>query len=833
MCLGFEWPGQAYRLRHQLEHAQPAERLSLIQRSAQYGAERAKDAILFALEDADAGVRKAAALAAGHARLRDAAPILIDWLADQDESTRTVAASALGKIGEPRALAGLTRALGDSAPLVRKAATISLGQLGIADAVVPLLGRLDDTDISVRIDAIASLAQLRDARAVPPLQNAALDTSPDVRTAALRSLGRIGDARALPTLTRALEDPIEDVRVASAAALGLLADVGSVRALAQSLERADARTAQAIVMALGAIDDDTARQLLIAQLKVPSQRPAATQSLLRHAEQLGNSENAGIPDLVVDLAEALKAANASTQAAIADVLSQMATFTSVAGAAPAILAVLPTTQTEQTPALLKALAATRVDAALLPLLEAFSQGEDANLAPVLQALRTYFEGAPPDSRAADPLLSRLTTASRARRIEIVALLGMIRAERALPALTAFLSNPDNALRISAIDAIGAVGVASAGTHLLPLLDDEDAHVRVAAARALSKTADAAVAEQMLDTLASTRPAVRSALLIALGETLGRLSQKTPLPAAMQKKALAAFDALIAGEDDALADGAIDALVAWSPANAVEHLAKGLRSPSSRRRAVATTALGQLEDKKSRALLRYVLAHGSAREVAAAAIALGETGDERDLPVLAKVAKRHHWPVPAAATYALARLAQRGLLRPHAAGRMLCELGASRAPYVRANVAAALTALAAAPCDAAGPHPLTWLGPEHAIVVRNAAARWAHASMAAGRLDAATATAALRACAMDDADAGVRSVCQAKTRLSIPTSPTYIYAYGADSGAVLRNRLVALRSRDGAVMVGRTNANGQLHVKAAPTGPLQLEDPGLLPLEAPH
>jgi HEAT repeat protein len=841
-CLGFDWPGKVHRLQQELEHAEPARRRELVGQLPQYGAPAIADAVLFALEDSDASVRLAAAAVAGRVRLTQATPILLDWLDDKEADTRGGAASALGLIGDARSLAPLTRALGDSAAEVRRAACQALGRLGLNDAVVPLIGRLEDTDLDVRVNAIGALAILHDPQALLPLQNAAADTSAEVRSAALSSLGRLRDARSVPVLTRGLADEVEAVRLASAAALGLLGTEGVERALTANLDRTDPRTGQAIVTALGNVDDDAARALLIARLRIPVLRPTAALSLVRQARNLARKTStvadANLPTpldgFVVSLATALRKADAAERPAVADVLSEVAESGSIVGAVPTLLEALQTSTEQQSPSLLRALGMSGSPDALMPLLERMGQAQAADVGPVLSALLIYFEHASPDGRAADPLLDRFNALDAKQRVNVVELLGKVGAARAVPLLSTLLTQPDVALAVSAVQAIAAIAAPETGPLLVPLLASDDARTRYEAARALRATADAGLVQQLVDRLSADQAEDRHALLVAIGGGLARLSRTAALPDSLRITALRALDVLIAGPDDGLSDRAIDALAVWAPQDAIDHMGPALRSPSSRRRAVATLAVGQLDAEAARPLLRYLLQHGSPGELHAAAIALGEAGDERDLHALARAAKRYHWPVPAAAAYSLGRFAERGLLRPHAARALLCELGRSREPYVRANVAVAMAAMAAAPCDADGPNPLIWLTAQHAAVVRAAAARWIHAALAAGHIDPAAAGSALVACAEDDVEARVRELCESP--LPTPTArrePADLYPHAADGTTLLRNRLVAVRFSSGAVMVTRSDANGHVRLKSAPSGEVRLDDPGLLPLESPN
>jgi HEAT repeat protein len=851
LCTGFEWPGEVYRIQRALEHSEPAQRRELVRKLAQHGAQSAREPLLRALEDADAQVRLEAAAVTGRVRLREAVPILLDWLDDKEPATRRAAAAALGEIGEERALQALIRALGDGHGDVRRAAVVALGELSAPDALVPLIGRLEDVDLGVRLEAIAALGALRDGRAVVPLLGAAADASSEVRAAALGALGRIGDVRALPALTRSLSDEIEDVQLAAAAALGTLGDGGGVRPLKAGLERADPRLGQAILAALGNIDDRAARELLVAQLAVPALRKAAELAIVQQARHLARKPTAAatnvtppaqesptpspsapapLAELVSTLGDALRASGElPVKLAIADTLAAIAEIAPIDPALDALLAELGTADGALTATLMRALGASGAAQALMPLLERLAEAKGETLNAALDALQRYFERAKPDGRAADPLLERLSDAPPEARVKMVELLGRVGAVRALPAITPLFAQREPALRLAAIRAAGALGSKQAAAALLPLLDASDPATRFEAARALRTSADVPALEKITAALAGRDAADRHALLVALGGGLLRARQRGDVPETLEAKALETLGALAHGDDEALSDRAMDAIAVWQPARALDVLAANLRSPSARRRAVAIAAIGQIDGKAARGALRHLLRGGTVREAAAAALALAELGDERDVAALVKTARRRHWPVPGAAAYALARFAQRGTLRPHAAARDLCAFGRSREPYVRANVAAAMAALGARPCEEDGPDPLQWLEPEHAPVVRAAAARWAHAAAVAGRLDATAAHEALERCAAFDPESSVREVCAAP-ELPTGTEPTDVYAYAPDGVALLRDRLVALRLADGTVYLGYSDRNGHVRLERAPRGPLRLEDAALTPLE---
>jgi hypothetical protein len=250
--------------------------------------------------------------------------------------------------------------------------------------------------------------------------------------------------------------------------------------------------------------------------------------------------------------------------------------------------------------------------------------------------------------------------------------------------------------------------------------------------------------------------------------------------------------------------------------------------------VITTALVRLQDPEVRAALRYVLDQGGDRSAVAALNALAELGDERDLGAMLRTARRKHWPLPAAATYAVARLTLRGALKPHLAKRALCDLGKSRDPYARANVAAALAKLGTGACEDGGPDPLRWLAQAKAPAVRVAAARWTHAALTSGRVDSAAALSALDECTRVDNDATVRSACVAVPGAKM-TAPTMVQTHTrtADGDlSALPDRLVAVRLPDASVFIGYADRNGTLFLPDAPDGTIVLEDPAASLLEQP-
>ena len=178
------------------------------------------DALIQALRDSDAGVRRAAAHSLGNLESKRAVPALIAVLTDGDEEVRKNSAWALGEIQDPRAAPGLAALLRDQSADIRKTAAWALGELDLETAPPELIRAMRDANPEVRKTAVWAVSEIGDARAVPDLRALIDDPSPDVRRQAVHALGEIRDAAALQALVAAMDSKDADVRRSAAAALG-------------------------------------------------------------------------------------------------------------------------------------------------------------------------------------------------------------------------------------------------------------------------------------------------------------------------------------------------------------------------------------------------------------------------------------------------------------------------------------------------------------------------------------------------------------------------------------------------------------------------------------
>lgn len=180
----------------------------------------ATEPLVAALRDSDVEVRRTVAWALGNIEDRRATEGLSAALKDSDAEVRKSAAWALGNIEDPRAAEALAGALRDESVEVRKSAAWALGELDLTEAPQGLIDAMGDSDAEVRKTAVWAVGEMGDPRAVPALRNMLADASAEVRHGAIHALGEIRDASALQALIGAMESKDAEVRRAAAQALG-------------------------------------------------------------------------------------------------------------------------------------------------------------------------------------------------------------------------------------------------------------------------------------------------------------------------------------------------------------------------------------------------------------------------------------------------------------------------------------------------------------------------------------------------------------------------------------------------------------------------------------
>ena len=274
------------------------------------------------LRDADRGVRRRAALAAGRIALPGLVAPLGELMNDQEVEVRRMAAFALGLAASPTAVERLLASLQDSDSQVRGRAAEALGKIGEARAAAPIahlvVASLPKTidRMTVRGDdpadaagqwseqrlALFALARLKDVPAArlalvdgarprfdwwaatwvamrlespelkPVLQAAAASDEPLQRALAARGLGALKDTGSVEPLLALARDRDETVAMQALRALGGIGDPRGVAAASGLLDAGSDVVRREALRTLAALGGDRAQSERLVRL-VASQDP--------------------------------------------------------------------------------------------------------------------------------------------------------------------------------------------------------------------------------------------------------------------------------------------------------------------------------------------------------------------------------------------------------------------------------------------------------------------------------------------------------------------------------------------------------------------------------
>ncbi len=357
--------------------------------------------------DAEARVRRRAALAIGRVGLADGVDALVALLADEDPEVRQMAAFGLGLIGDARAADALAALLADPSPLVKGSAAEALGLIGatghanaigeMAAAIVqssvlePPPSEEDDARRDtpaaafrlamtslVRLQAYEPLAsavldsagrprvrwwpvafalqRLEDPRAVPALLALSQEAHPYTRAFAAKGLGAMGSARnpeVVPTLLALLEGGDRSVAIEAARSLARLGDGSAVPLLVRLIHTGttDPQLRLEAVAALGALRGEGAFEALLDVLADP--QPPVRAAALRGLAAVDRE------GFVTVLAGLDPDPHWSVRAATAEVLGRLP----LENALPRLQGMLEDTDQRVIPAVVRALVALKADEA--------------------------------------------------------------------------------------------------------------------------------------------------------------------------------------------------------------------------------------------------------------------------------------------------------------------------------------------------------------------------------------------------------------------------------------------------------------------------------------
>lgn len=715
-------------------------------------------------------------------------------------------------------------------------------------AATALLEALEDDELAVQLEAANALGHAGVAAATPTLIDWLHAREPQRRAAALRALaavmvsdtdGRIGDDPGDMHEARAARD--ED-RPTSA-----MAGAGETRTHRED-DREQLETARDMRAVL---TREATRALDDAEFDV---RAAAVEALAAVVATSTRPELGALAEPArVALVHALDDREPDVRAAAVRALAENITAASLS----ALIAHAHDSDASVRVELLRALGHAR-DAKALPVLQqalkdadarvelaAIAALGDSNAAATIAPLRALLGGAAAVSGdAISPAAARALRAARSA----AAALGRIDDAHALAALAGVLDRPElttytvaamleRSRRLARADEWSATAAAleqgvqqahapaqteelrRAQAAIAPFVSEIAAHEDKAAIPA----ADGGDAGALISAVQQLRAATRETAperLRALSGELIRYGATPALTPALRDELLALLRERVTDPEPSTAAYALDALRALHDPRAAGVIALLLRTGSATRRAAAVCALADFPHTDTRRLLRFLMQNEGPRIAECAALALAEVGDERDAGALLHVTERGMWPLPAAVSYALTRIAQRGVTRKHNLERVLCELNDKPDRYVQANVAAGLALLHAQPCKASE-RASSELGADVPSALRVARAQlW----RALTPRDHDTDRALAQCSAASDPE-----VAQACAGIGVVADPASnggkldVYAFAPDGTTALREQVVALRLANGSVFVGRTDANGHVLLPAAVGGEVVLED----------
>ena len=449
------------------------------------------------IRDADARVRRRAALAIGRIRSAAGVSLLVPALTDADPDVRGMAAFALGLIGDQSAEAALAPLLADPSPRVRGRAAEALGLTG-ATGSATAIGQMvaayatsapltamppdDETDPAApEAEAFKlGLFALVRLKAYDPMAAAVLASGQPVTAwwPVAYALQRVEDPRAAPALLQLLGSNGRYTRAFAARGLGTLKAASAVAPLVALLDpsaKTGLELMVASIRALAALGAADAVPSLSRLAGAPAVHPNIRLEAVRALGAIGAAD--GLPtvqDLWTDDWPAMRAAALRAAAAI-----DRDSFT-------AVLAGMEPDRHWQVRAALAGTLGTFPPDLATDRLRAMLQDEDKRVIPaVLSALARL-----KTSDVGRILVERLDDPDFVVRAAAARELGLLRpdggAEALRRAYKTALADSAYTARASALEALTAYGAAEAAPTIAQALEDKDWAVRVRAAELLAK-----------------------------------------------------------------------------------------------------------------------------------------------------------------------------------------------------------------------------------------------------------------------------------------------------------------------------------------------------------
>lgn len=279
-----------------------------------------RKAILEALRDGDASLRRQAARQVGTRRVAEAADGLMALLEDPDAAVRFQAATALGRIGDAAAVPALRDGLDEKDSFTRYAVFTALNRIGRArpDAWDSIAKGLQSAESSIRDGTLLAMRETYETPVVTALATAARSRAlpPEARAAVLEGLAQLhrqtppwrgewwayhpvtlprpaktvawaGTPDVLATLRAGLDDPEPRVRQASVEGLITARDAEAVPELRGRFPtETDGEVRRSLLRVLGSFQDAASEDLFASVLQDPKNDADLLVEAVRAAEQI-------------------------------------------------------------------------------------------------------------------------------------------------------------------------------------------------------------------------------------------------------------------------------------------------------------------------------------------------------------------------------------------------------------------------------------------------------------------------------------------------------------------------------------------------------------------
>jgi HEAT repeat protein len=662
----FDWIGKVELDAEDLKAKEPDKRAQAVQKLGQYDIRWTRKYLLKALKDPDFNVRATAGRLLGRARVKEALPVVSEWLTSTAVDDKKVAAEILGAIGTPEAVPLLIRALGDPDYEVRLQSVLALGQIGGERVVLPIIARLEDEKPEVRRAAVDQLMHLLDARAVVPLVALFDDSSTDVRESAVLAVGRLGDEAAAPALLRLLRDPSSTSRIAAIAALGNIRSARAIPSLVELLTQGPNEIRAKAAYALGQIASAAPPE--VAATAVAPLVLALTDGRIKVAARegiLAAGKNA-VPSLIAHLRGDI----AGDSEAVVELLRDV-------GDARATEVLIEELERARLPRdlILAALAKTEDPRALVPVLTLLGSDDPTLRVRAIRALEGLVR---PGGRGSDVLILALSDKNEEVRARAASYLGRMGSHAAVNPLIALLGKESSVeVKKAAALALGEIGDERATPVLLKTFRSGGRALHSACANALSELRDEKAIAELIDisndkAFASRPLAVRTIGAIVRDRDHGRARRH--------------LETLAESGDGRVVVAALGALGAMRDTSAVDVLIDVAGHADLEQKRAALKALGDIGDEDGKDALRRAMRSKNDRVASAAAWALGKIGDKDAAAALFAAARRRDFATPVNASAALV------LLAPAGDNKAALALLHHRSPFVRANACELLARL---------------------------------------------------------------------------------------------------------------------------------------------